>query len=358
MRVLFVCPDMSTGGAERHWATLVPLLRERGVEAGVLCLSERGAIYDDLVRAGVPARCVDMRRRADPRGLRRALGAARPRPDAVVSRGVSATLVAAAIAHRAGAAHVVNEHTPLLADGELLPLAPRQRLLLRPVARTVDAVIAVARRQVEPLARLGYRRERIEVIPNGIEPPPVAAGAPRLAGEHEFGVLCVARLQVEKRVGLFVEAVAAARRRETRLRGFVAGDGDQRERLARLAPSAGVELLGERSDVPALLAGADAFALSSSAEALPLSILEAMGHGLPVIAPDLGGTSDAVVHGGTGLLVAPGDRAALADALVELAAHPERARELGAAGRVRQRERFGAEAMADAYLQALERVAR
>jgi glycosyltransferase involved in cell wall biosynthesis len=357
VRVLFVCPDMHTGGAERHWATLVPLLRARGVEAGVLCLSERGALYEELVRAGVPARCLGMRRGGDPRGLRRALGAARPRPDAVVSRGVSAIVAGAAIARRAGAAHVVNEHTPLLAGGELLPLRRRQRLLLRSVAGRVDAVIAVAVRQIEPLTRLGYRRERIEVIANGIEPPAAVHGQ-RLAAPHEFGVLCVARLQVEKRVGLFVEAVAAARRREPGIRGFVAGDGDQRPQLERIAAGSGVELLGERSDVPALLAGADAFALSSGAEALPLGILEAMGHGLPVVAPDLGGIADAVLHGRTGLLVAPGDGGALADALVELARDPERARRMGAAGRARQRERFDAETMADAYLRALERLAR
>ena len=71
MRLLFVCPDMRTGGAERHWATLVPMLRERGVEAGVLCLAEEGALFSDLVRAGVPARCVHMRGRAD---LRRRCG--------------------------------------------------------------------------------------------------------------------------------------------------------------------------------------------------------------------------------------------------------------------------------------------
>jgi hypothetical protein len=44
MRLLFVCPDMRTGGAERHWATLTALLRERGVEVGVLCLSEEGGL--------------------------------------------------------------------------------------------------------------------------------------------------------------------------------------------------------------------------------------------------------------------------------------------------------------------------
>jgi glycosyltransferase involved in cell wall biosynthesis len=358
MRVLFVCPDMRTGGAERHWATLAAMLRERGVEAGVLCLADEGALFSDLVRAGVPARCVQMRGRGDLAGLRAALACARPRPDVVVSRGVSGTVVAEAIARRARVPHLVNEHTPLTASGDLLPLQRHQCLLIRAVAPRVDGVIAVARRQVDPLVRLGYRRERIEVIPNGVDPVDPGEDGARLAGGEEFGVLCVSRLQIEKRVELFVSAMAVARLSEPRLRGFVAGDGDRRAQIEPLALHAGVQLLGERSDVPALLEAADAFALSSGAEALPMSILEAMAHGVPVVAPDLGGTADAVVDGETGVLTAPGDRAALARALAQLAGDPQRARQMGEAGRARQREQFTAAAMADAYLEALARVAR
>ena len=267
-------------------------------------------------------------------------------------------MVAEAIARRARAPHLVNEHTPLTASGELLPLQRHQRLLIRAAAPRVDGVIAVARRQVDPLVRLGYRREHIEVIPNGVDPVDTGEGAARLADTGEFGVLCVSRLQIEKRVELFVSAMAVARLSEPRLRGFVAGDGDRRAQIEPLALHAGVQLLGERSDVPALLDAADAFALSSGAEALPMSILEAMAHGVPVVAPDLGGTSDAVVDGETGVLTAPGDRGALARALVQLAGDPQRARRMGEAGRARQRERFTAAAMADAYLEALARVAR
>jgi glycosyltransferase involved in cell wall biosynthesis len=358
MRLLFVCPDMVTGGAQRHWATLVPLLVDRGVQAGVLCLSEEGALFPELVRAGVPAHCLHMRRGGDLQGLRAALACVRPRPDVVMSRGVSGTVVAEAIARRAGAAHVVNEHTPLLASGELLPLQRHQQLLTRGVAPHVSRLIAVTRRQVDPLVGRGYRRERIEVIANGIDPVEPAGAPGRLAADGEFAVLCAARLQAEKRVESFVRAVAQARRTEPGLRGFVAGDGDRREHIESLAEGSGVELLGERRDVPVLLERADAFALSSGAEAFPISILEAMARGLPVVAPDLGGTADAVVDGQTGRLVTPGNEAQLADALVELARDPERARRMGEAGRARQRERFTAAAMADAYLAALERVAR
>ena len=81
MRLLFVCPDMRTGGAERHWATLAPALAARGADVRVLCLTEEGGLFGELTAAGLPAACIRMKARIDPRGWRRALAFAEPRPD-------------------------------------------------------------------------------------------------------------------------------------------------------------------------------------------------------------------------------------------------------------------------------------
>jgi glycosyltransferase involved in cell wall biosynthesis len=355
MRLLFVCPDMRTGGAERHWATLAPALARRGAHVRVLCLSDEGGLYGELAAAGVPATCLHMRGRLDPRAWRRALAFAEPRPDAVVTRGVSGQLVGAAIARRAACPHVLNEHTPLTPAGELLPMRRHQRLLTRLVAPRVDHVIAVTRRQIEPLARLGYRRERIEVIANGVFDSARAPAAPR-EGDG-FTAFYAARLEPEKGVGVFIRGVAAARRSDPRIRGVVAGDGPERRRLERLAAGSGVELLGVRDDVPELMAAADVVALTSEAEALPMSVLEAMANARPVVVTDVGGTAEAVVHGETGLLVPAGDADAVARALLELAVDPDRARRMGEAGRARQRELFDGERMVDGYERALARMA-
>ena len=357
MRLLFVCPDMRTGGAERHWAILAAALARRGADVRVLCLAEEGGLFRELSAAGVPAACIRMGSRIDPRGWRRALAFADPRPDVVITRGVSGQIVGEAIARRARAPHALNEHTPLTPAGDLLPMRRHQWLLTRLVAPRVDHVLAVTSRQIEPLARLGYRRDRIEVIANGVFDSAVPLGSPEPRGRDGFTVLYAARLEPEKGVGVFIRAVSEARRSDPKIRGLVAGDGPERHRLERLAAGSGVELLGGRDDVPKLMAAADAVALTSEAEALPMSVLEAMASARPVVAADVGGTAEAVVHGETGLLVPAGDTDAAAQALLELAADPEHARRMGDAGRTRQLELFDGERMVERYERALARIA-
>ena len=357
MRLLFVCPDMRLGGAERHWATLIVALADRGVQPKLIALGDRGAFFDDVARHGIPAECMGLRRRADPRGLRRALSvAAEFAPDAVVSRGVSAQLVGEAIARRARAVHVYNEHTPLTPTGRLLPPRPHQRALTRLVARAIDEVVAVTERQVPPLERLGYPRGRIEVVHNGVFESDLDGVRPSAElGANGFPVLCVAGLRPEKRVDLFVEAVGAARRDNPDVRGYVAGEGRERERLERAAAANGVTLLGAREDVLDLVAAAGAVCLPSEAEAMPMSLLEAMALGRPAIATDVGGNAELIRDGDTGRLVPAGDGRALTRAMVELAGDPARAEEMGAAGRSLQRERFTGERMVDGYMTAFER---
>jgi glycosyltransferase involved in cell wall biosynthesis len=357
VRLLFVCPDMGWGGAQRQWATLIVGLAERGVEPKLVALARRGPFFEDVAGHGIPAECIGLRRRVDPRGLRRAIAAAAGfEPDAVVTYGVSAQLVGEAIARRARAVHVYNEHTPLRPDGRLLPTRPHQRALVRLVAPAVDDVVAVTERQVAPLQRLGYPRGRIEVVHNGVFTRDVEGVQPsaELSGDG-FAVLCVSALRPEKRVDLFIEAVAAARRDNPAVRGYVAGEGRERERLEASAAAAGVTLLGPRRDVLDLMAAAGAVCLPSEAEAMPMSLLEAMALGRPVIATDVGGNAELVVDGETGFLVPPGDSGAVTRAILELAGDPGRTAELGEAGRRRQREHFTGEQMVDGYQSAFER---
>jgi glycosyltransferase involved in cell wall biosynthesis len=129
-----------------------------------------------------------------------------------------------------------------------------------------------------------------------------------------------------------------------------AGDGPLRAALEAEARDLGVAgrcvFLGERSDVPALLAAADLFVLPSLYEGLPVSVLEAMAAERPVVATAIGGTDEAVTTEDTGLLVPSRDPAALALAIRRLQEDPRLARRLAAAGRARVEREFSSSATA------------
>ena len=164
----------------------------------------------------------------------------------------------------------------------------------------------------------------------------------------------VATLRPQKALEVMVRATALLRERVpgavVLLIGGEAEASGEADRLKAVAAELGLgdslRLLGERDDVPDLVAAFDVAALSSDYEGSPLSVMEYMEAGKPVVSTRVGGLPDLVVEGVNGLLVEPRDPAALADALVEVLSDPERARRMGEAGRARRREEFSIEATA------------
>jgi glycosyltransferase involved in cell wall biosynthesis len=299
---------------------------------------------------------VGMGSRFDVVGVARAYRLWRLRPDVVFTSSVDAQVIGQLVAARAGAVHITVEH-----GGAGLPRAPHRRLLVRAVAPLIDRIVAVSATQIHELRGLGFRPERITVIPNGI-PTPVP-GRPRDAvraelelAEDDVVALLVATLRPEKRAELFVEAVRRAHVREPRLRGVIAGDGPQLAQVRALAEEAQgeVQVLGGRSDVPDLMAAADVVCLNSTFEGLPMTVLEAMALSRPVVATRVGGIPDAVTDGRTGKLVPPDDPAAIADALVELARDPALRRAMGDAASLDYRERYTLDAMTQRYAEVLD----
>jgi glycosyltransferase involved in cell wall biosynthesis len=184
------------------------------------------------------------------------------------------------------------------------------------------------------------RPDRTTVIPNAVD----VAAAPRAMHERPLPrLVAVGRLKAPKDFSTLVRAVAVLSP-ESFDDVLIVGEGPDRPELERALSFRGLDrrirLLGERADVPALLADADVFVLSSRSEGLPLSVLEAMAAGLPVVASDVGGVHELVVGGETGLLVRPGDPDELAAALRALLADRELRRRLGDAGRARAEALF------------------
>nr|WP_241158791.1 glycosyltransferase [Nitratidesulfovibrio vulgaris] len=147
------------------------------------------------------------------------------------------------------------------------------------------------------------------------------------------------RLSPEKGHIHFLRALARARQTEPRLVGLLAGDGPGADMLRREADMLGlahaVTFAGHVSRVARVYRALDVAVLPSLSEGMPNAALEAMLHGLPVVASHVGGVPEVVRDGETGLLVPPGDEAQLAAALVALCADVERRKALGARGRER-----------------------
>jgi glycosyltransferase involved in cell wall biosynthesis len=196
--------------------------------------------------------------------------------------------------------------------------------------------------------------DRTVVIPNAVD----VAAAPRseLAGKRPL-ILSVGRLKAPKDFLTLVRSLGGLP--PASFDALIVGDGPDRprveEEIAALGLSDRVRLAGERRDVPELLASADVFVLASASEGLPVSVLEAMAAGLPVVASRVGGVPEEVEDGETGVLVEPGDPDALTAALTRLIADSTLRRRLGAAGRARAEQAFDLDPFRRAHLELYSR---
>jgi len=262
----------------------------------------------------------------------------------------------AAAARRLRLPHVITMH-----GNQTMTRALRRRMALRWAFRKSRATVAVSRATKQQLDQdLGLPPDRIQVVHNGI---PIRPGNPERI-RRELGVtpeerLIVAVGNLDRRKGHAV-LLRALRRMEAEgqrqpWRLVIAGGrgGDQRPVLESLAAEAGhtgrLHLLAQREDVPDLLAAADIFAMPSLWEGLPLALLEAMLAGKAIVASATSGIPEAIETEVHGLLVPPGDEAALARALGRLFAEPDLRRRLGAAASGRGRAQFTIGVMVDAY---------
>jgi glycosyltransferase involved in cell wall biosynthesis len=256
----------------------------------------------------------------------------------------------AAVAKRAGVAVVIRtEHLPFVAGD------PAERVRYARAMLSVDRIICVSREARDSFTSIGMPAERIAIIRNGVHPPPCRPDC--MAVRSELGlpdtakmVLTVARFTEQKDHRTLLDAIPTVLAREPRARFVWVGTGPLEQQLLDAVRqrdlSGHVMFVGQRRDVPDLMAASNAFALPSRFEGLPLAVLEAMAIGLPVVATRVCGTAEAVRHGITGLLVKPAQPDALAAALIEVLTRPEWARQLGERGRARALRRFSAERMA------------
>ena len=223
-------------------------------------------------------------------------------------------------------------------------------------------VIHVGRALVDETAGLADAA-RVLIVENGV-PDRSRSGAVASSGRLIPRVLFLSNMIADKGPLVLVEALAVLQRRGIALEATFAGAagdgrtvGEFHAAVARHGLVERVRYVGPVFDAAKddLLAAHDLFALPTSRDAFGLVLLEAMQHGLPVVATTVGAIPQIVVEGETGFLVPPGDVAALADRLEQLATRPALRRRLGSAGRERYRERFTFEAFEQRLVAALAR---
>ena len=366
LRVVLCVNSVAMGGVEEHVRQLGTGLTERS--ALVTAIVPEDPTIDPLARAAEAAGIVverltlaqDMFSRSGARRLGRMVRLLRAlRPDIlhlhlVGFNGGRWVLLAALLARVPSVVCTIH-------------IAPRDRQSWRVrldrsvLSRAIDGYVAVSRASRERLVRyLGLSPRKVVVIPNAVELRRFAApAAPRRravllecgipADAPVIGVL--ARLSEQKGLTYLVSAMPAilAAHPETHL--LLVGDGPLQEDLAAQARSLGVDhrthFVGYRANTVDFLRAMDLFVLPSLYEGMPLSVLEAMGAGLPVVATAVDGTPEAVLDGETGCLVPPADSAALASAVNRLLGDRSRAATMGRNGRACAEAQFSEVALLD-----------
>ncbi len=353
MRILHILPTLIVSGAENMAASLLlGLAKTHEVAAVSLHSASNSVIEEALRRAGIPIWFLGKRDGFNPRmygALDRVFRSMQP--DVVHSHlsVLRYTLPGLLCRRIPVCVHTIHN----LAEREV---GPAGRLVHRLAFRANVLPVAISEEVERSIERL-YRKNSRALIPNGI---PLADysfdGEARrrwraVEGFDEDALLflSVGRLMRQKNPLLLLEAFLSLE--DPRAHLIFAGLGEMSSQLDARARAAGagdrVHFLGGRNDIPQCLAAADVFALSSDWEGNPLSVMEAMACGLPVIATAVGGVPELV--GGDGILVPAGDCAQFADAMRRLIQQPELRNALGSAARERAHRRFGAEHMVEAY---------
>lgn len=212
----------------------------------------------------------------------------------------------------------------------------------RAILRESDAVIAVSGAVAAHLRGMGVPAGRVFTVPNGVDFDFFTRAYERRR-PREFEILFLGRLVPNKGLRYFVEAAKALAPVHPKARFVVIGDGPDRAAALEDVRASGLsgrfEFVDDVPDVREALKSAYAMARPSLSEGMPLTVLEAMASGVPVVAFSVAGTPEVVSSGETGLLVPPGDSQGLARALAQLMLDPNMARRMGDRARASVRQR-------------------
>lgn len=354
IRVLHIIPNFGPGGAERLVVDLMQAAdKERFEVAAVSLYPESGTILEREIRAkGLKVYYLGKHKGLDLRMIPRLYRLFRAfRPNVVHTHlyVLRYVLLHALFCRIPVRVHTVHSVAPKEVD--------RVGKLVQWFAFRLGGVVPVGISQMvaSTIKNLYGRSIFVPVIYNGIPTGRFVSGVINadIKKNRELILLHVGRFASAKNHQFLIEAFAIAFKEVPQMRLWLVGDGPLRpaveSRIRELGLEEEVSFLGIRDDIPELLAEADIFVLPSDWEGVPLTVLEAMAAGKPVIATAVGGVPELVEDGVTGILVPPRDARALAQEIIRLARDPDLRRAMGEAGQKKAVERFDISRTARGY---------
>lgn len=388
IRLLLIIPTLDRSGAEKQCTLLASRLPRERFDVHVAVLTRGGPLVAELEAADVPYTVLGKSWKIDPIAygkLKRLIK--RFRPDIVHTWLFAANAYGRQAAKACGVKHVIA--------GERCVDPWKGRLHFavdRYLDRCTEKTVTNSRGVVDFYAEQGFAREKFHVIPNAVLPPRAFPGV-REAIEWEFDLkplepTCqadpyvpvtspeflpssrvfllgiVARLWPQKRLDEMIWVAESLQFALVDFHLMILGDGPERENLLRYRDEkrlfSCVHFLGHRNDAERFFPAFDVLLCPSAYEGQSNAILEAMSHGIPVIASDIPGNRELVLHGATGLLVPECDgdrqrrRTLYVQAIIELYEQEELRQRMGEAGRKRVQEEFTLEKMIERHVQFYE----
>lgn len=362
-RVVYLSHAFMVGGAEEMVLNLVRHLPSR-FEPHVCCINRAGPIGEEIRKTGTPVSVLGLtpgiRRPWDFNGIREYLRVTRP--DIVHTFLLTASLY--------GRLAAIVERVPIVIGTEVNVYERKrphhvvaERLLMKGTDRVVvsaDSVKTFYTRQV------GADPAKVDVVYNAVDFSQARADRSRADMRHELGIPAdarvagtIARLTEQKGHTFLFDALARTPSLAD-LHLLLVGDGERRDQLTQRVDTLGladrVHFVGARRDLGNLMAAVDVFVMPSLWEGLPLSMVLAMGAGLPVVVTRVAGIPEVVDDGRTGVLVPPADSAALGVALESVFGDAAFRARLGQAAQESVLPRFGVDRYVDSIVSLYDRL--
>ena len=351
INLIYLTTELAMGGAERALLHLLTNLNRARFTPTVACLYNGDGVVAQAIQAlDIPVYDTQMRGKADLGAFSRLFKHLRSqRPTILHTSLFHANLPGRITGSLVGVPIIISSERTMAMESEW------RYWLNRWTINMVDRVVAVSKNVGDfCITHIRLPAQKVVVIHNGVEILPLSPYAKEQArqalGLPQEALVCgaVSRLKPVKGIDDLLIAFAQVREKQD-AHLVIVGEGSERQRLEELVRKIGcsdrVIWAGYRDDVLQLLPAFDLFIQSSHHEGLPNTVLEAMAASLPVVATGVGGTPELVVNGKTGLLVPPGDPAALAGAISVLLEKPESRGKMGQAGRQRVKMHFSVDEM-------------